>query len=199
MSTKQTYPLTITDHCFFFFSTLFLSFFLSFHHSGTSNNGNEAWAYLYATLCFFGGIAITAVFDAVLHHIQGKIFQHKSSSQQLEKEQQQDSQDQLKVDKCCDSHSKNKTRTASDTSSVTDHANVDIEQPAVHEDDDRIARESSQAAPAGDNNGDQLVGHGGHLIATLYQNQEEPNVHDSRALIHMGIFAGIALAFHVRS
>lgn len=170
----------------------------------TNINSDEAWAYLYATLCFFGGIAITAVFDAVLHHVQGKVFQHKSSSssssspQHVEEEEQKQASHQMKDHKQQQNGSdSDKTRTASDTSSVTDHAHVDVDV-----DDDGITRESSQVAPTGEddgNNGDQVVGHGGHLIASLYQNQEENNVHDSKALIRMGIFAGIALAFHVRT
>lgn len=39
------------------------------------------------------------------------------------------------------------------------------------------------------------VGHDGHMVAAMYNQQAA----DARALIRMGIFAGIALAFHVRS
>lgn len=45
---------------------------------------------------------------------------------------------------------------------------------------------------------DDAVGHGGHLIASLYNQDAQNNDHDSAKLIRMGIFAGIALAFHVR-
>lgn len=40
---------------------------------------------------------------------------------------------------------------------------------------------------------DRGLGHDGHMVADMYEN--EPN--SSKALIRMGIFAGIALAFHV--
>lgn len=38
------------------------------------------------------------------------------------------------------------------------------------------------------------VGHEGHMVANVYTQSKQ----DSKALIRMGIFAGIALAFHVR-
>lgn len=40
---------------------------------------------------------------------------------------------------------------------------------------------------------DQNVGHDGHMVAEIYQQ----HTNDVRALIRMGIFAGIALGFHV--
>lgn len=43
---------------------------------------------------------------------------------------------------------------------------------------------------------DHGVAHGGELIASIY-NQDGEDVQDAGSLIRMGIFAGIALAFHV--
>lgn len=212
--------------CIFYSFSLFI-FIIIYHQKLTKKRKNSpgkdgAWAYLYATLCFFGGIGITAIFDAVLHFIQGKVFQHKSSSsssqqkdQGVQVEKEEDEEDDDDDNGNCDSDSKTKTRTGSDSSSVTDKGHVvDVEQPPVRstttrrgavediDDVDYITRQSSISRAefqTADNNSDHVVGHGGHLIASLYENQEENHTtHDSRALIRMGIFAGIALAFHVR-
>ena len=67
--------------------------------------------------------------------------------------------------------------------------------------DNRISNANAQLAGSIDRDGalleDSVVGHGGHLIAAMYNEQRVNEHQDSKALIRMGIFAGIALAFHV--
>lgn len=137
------------------------------------------YAYLYATLCFFGGIAITALFDQLLH-----AFQHWLTHHRRKKANRQNDLDAA--------------NSSSEDDTSTEPCNRhDVERPRLpHEPIEINVDTSSVGEPA---EIDEHAGHGGHLIASLYtQNaQEEGQGHDLAALIRMGIFAGIALAFHV--
>lgn len=95
------------------------------------------FAILYATLCFFLGIAITAAFDKLIHVLQRKYFSKKK-----------------------------KTKEADSTVKVDEEAGEKEVQPSGNEE--------------------------GDLIASIYTEDS-----DSSKLIRMGIFAGLALAFHV--
>lgn len=92
----------------------------------------------------------------------------------------------------------------SDADSKTDgNDNSDIERPSTHCEEyqpyqnDDVGISPDHPNPDDDNHiVESNVGHGGHLIASIYDQHDDS--HDTSALIRMGIFAGIALAFHVR-
>lgn len=139
---------------------------------------------MYATLCFFGGIAITFFFDCALHLIQHWLVRRKHVKTAIT--------------------SNNAPADISPVSSVSDsspcpHESSDIERPSVNCDrcSDRDEINQVETSPPCDEEDlvDSAVGHGGHLVAAIYN--EHAATEDTAALIRMAIFAGIAIAFHV--
>lgn len=146
-------------------------------------NRDANYAYLYATLCFFGGIAFTAVFDKVLH-----VCQHL-----LEKRKATKNKDRVNSD---DGSPDSNPSSSEDDVSTEQVAVQDIEQGGTAHESEESAEIVAKVLPHGEPvEIDHVVGHGGHLIASIYN--QNSKTHDSAALIRMGIFAGMALAFHV--
>lgn len=116
-----------------------------------------SYAYLYATLCFFGGVLITAIFDVCLHLFEKWIGARKAKKEAILPNTNYPSLDQQP------------------STNTTDGGNPQNDQDEPLE-------------------VDHEVGHDGELVANIYNNHG----HDAKALIRMGIFAGIALGFHVR-
>lgn len=128
------------------------------------------FAYMYATLCFFGGLFLTFLFDRALHAFEAWAGKRKAK-------------------KLTSSPS---TRNVSPTLPWTSQ---DIEGQ-------KQSSSSSSSVHSASNRGQDEaiefvhdIGHDGQLVASLYEQQQEKS---AQALIRMGIFAGIALAFHVR-
>lgn len=138
---------------------------------------DAGFAYLYATLCFFAGMAITWLFDRALHALQ-----HAFTSKRAPEAQKGTAQDNGAIDKLNYSNS-------ADTSSGAAAADIDKIESQVDNQTKQNGGAIDEAVEV-----DPVVGHGGHLIASLYD--ESADNQDSSALIRMGIFAGVALAFH---
>lgn len=146
------------------------------------------YAYLYASLCFFAGIAITFVFDVVLHVVQKWLMRRTNA----------------KIAASIEQSANDTSPVTSDADSKTDvNDNSDIERPSIGCEGYQPYHDGDGPTPIADPNADgddriveSNVGHGGHLIASIYDQHDAS--HDTGALIRMGIFAGIALAFHVR-
>lgn len=128
------------------------------------------YAYLYATLCFFGGILITYAFDQALHCVEHFLTRRKGKSKSptsISKDHQTPPEERTPP-------------------SASDELEMDVE-------DSHPARRPSETRADDSIDMDDAVGHDGHMVANIYENHG----HDGKALIRMGIFAGIALAFHV--
>eukprot|EP00177_Eucheuma_denticulatum_P004276 GFKZ01007757.1.p1 GENE.GFKZ01007757.1~~GFKZ01007757.1.p1 ORF type:complete len:396 (+),score=50.00 GFKZ01007757.1:100-1188(+) len=146
---------------------------------------DERFAYLYATLCFFGGVLITYLFDIALHHIDHLLGKRKAR------------------------------KAAPDpvflNSTEPTPSNLAPSPPSNHLPSNRsfqdVEDQNSTSSPSSNNvnpqpipntaldnplHVDEEYGHDGHMIASIYENHSQ----DTRALIRMGIFAGLALAFH---
>lgn len=118
----------------------------------------HSYAYLYATLCFFGGILITAIFDVCLHLFEKWIGARKAKKEAILPNANYPSLDQ---------------------------------QPSTNNElDTRSQNDQDEPLEL-----DHEVAHDGEMVANMYANHS----HDAKALIRMGIFAGIALGFHVRN
>ncbi|CAN8070404.1 unnamed protein product [Agarophyton chilense] len=144
----------------------------------------ENLAYLYATLCFFGGILITYLFDMSLHLFEDWISQRKHAS--LEKKQAIQRNSDIKDTQSSSQESLPPvTQPVSNVLQGDDQESSDIVLP--------VFQEPSLSEPRDEHvKIDPHVGHDGHMVADMYQ----AHSHDPKALIRMGIFAGIALAFH---
>lgn len=126
-------------------------------------------AYLYATLCFFGGIVITWIFDQLLHVYERCIAKRSRK----------------KNPKYEDSPIEDSTDTPPIVENPTNPS--DVEGQAEPQATPETPRDERMVI-------DHNIGHDGEMIAAMYENEDQ----DSKALARMGIFAGIALAFHVR-
>eukprot|EP00178_Gracilaria_changii_P027867 TRINITY_DN924_c0_g2_i2.p2 TRINITY_DN924_c0_g2~~TRINITY_DN924_c0_g2_i2.p2 ORF type:complete len:228 (+),score=32.88 TRINITY_DN924_c0_g2_i2:2966-3649(+) len=146
----------------------------------------EELAYLYATLCFFGGILITYLFDISLHLFEGWISRRRISSQEKNKAVDSDS------DKEDERSSSGKPLPLVPAPVSKSPHNGDLPSS------DAVLPVFQPTSPTEPEDEpveiDPHVGHEGHMVASVYQ----VHSHDPQALIRMGIFAGIALAFHVR-
>lgn len=119
---------------------------------------------------------ITAIFDRVLH-----AFQHWLGHRRREK--------------ITRSHPSDGAQSSSEDDASVDPCGHDVERPRLsHEPLEMPANTSSLGEPV---EIDDTVGHDGHFIASLYNQDAETQARESAKLIRMGIFAGIALAFHV--
>lgn len=129
------------------------------------------------------------MFDAVLHVVQRWLMRRTGAKLAASKHKQN----------------------ANDTSPVTSDADSkpdvndisDIERPSTHceeyqpyHNDDGPTPADDLITPVDTPIVESNVGHGGHLIASIYDQHEDS--HETASLIRMAIFSGIALAFHVR-
>lgn len=113
-----------------------------------------SYGYLYATLCFFGGVLLTYLFELALHAFERWLLARRSPT------------------------------------AAHDLEDVDAQSSSIAE-----SPRSSTNIVANENLSiDHDVGHDGEMVAEIYRMTED----DTRALTRMGIFAGLALAFHVR-
>ncbi len=105
---------------------------------------------MYATLCFFGGVLLTYLFELALHAFERWLLTRRTVSHDPE-----------------DVDSRSADAEAPKTSTVVENDRLSIEHD---------------------------MGHEGEMVAEVYRMTAD----DARALTRMGIFAGLALAFHVR-
>eukprot|EP00181_Compsopogon_caeruleus_P000633 CAMPEP_0184685272 /NCGR_PEP_ID=MMETSP0312-20130426/18314_1 /TAXON_ID=31354 /ORGANISM="Compsopogon coeruleus, Strain SAG 36.94" /LENGTH=366 /DNA_ID=CAMNT_0027139193 /DNA_START=181 /DNA_END=1281 /DNA_ORIENTATION=- len=145
---------------------------------------DDRMAYLYATLCFFGGLLITFLFEVLLH-----LFEKWAIRRSIARDGARGtSKTGVGRD---DSGSLQSTSTDScGGGQVCNHSDtVDIQDRDGREtlsDVDALPSDSHPVAMDGDGccNGD--------LVATIYTNTGK----DKRKLLRMAIFAGIAIGFH---
>lgn len=135
-------------------------------------------AYLYATLCFFGGVAVTALFDLALHYIP-RLFSRRSNTASV-KSAPGGAGDNVESKSPKGAAALGSSDESSGETNPTTKPNVDIEQPG------QVTHHHQEV---------DMVGHGGEMIASIYSAENRQN--ETSKLIRMGIFAGIALAFHV--
>ena len=126
-----------------------------------------------ASVCFFCGILITYIFEIILHRVQHYIAKRERTKESSDKPGD------------------------SDDSEDSEPVKLDLESQSGRPAHARPAPPSDEiSAPSPDAiEIDEEVGHDGYMVADIYRASED----DSKALIRMGIFAGIALAFHVSS
>lgn len=140
----------------------------------------DRFAYLYATLCFFGGAFITYIFDCLLHIVERRVLGPKKRTKATATVSSTDGSSHPIAHNAS-------TRGVDETPIAETHRAppTDVERQMMT--DDAIV------ATHGDHiTIDNEVGHDGHMIAEVYRDAE----HDPSKLIRMGIFAGLALAFH---
>lgn len=145
---------------------------------------NPRFAYLYATLCFFGGIGLTYLFDRGLH-----LFEHWVGARRTKK--------QAKASATDSDQTPPSGAVIPTTREAVPSPDVEGQQtsPVVGTGVQTSAAPSHAGGDAAEANRDidDDIGHDGHMVANIYENHG----HSPKALIRMGIFAGIALAFHV--
>lgn len=157
---------------------------------------------LRATLCFFAGIAITAVFDKILHVVQNRFFsKSQDSTKQNESKRQSDSnqtQQEGEVEVAVADGDVTSELANGRKGFTAAFRNVLLNgQRSGEGNDDVESQGGAQGAGSNNKSSDNMLGSGdgdgdGHMIAGMYDR------HMERAkLIRMGLFAGIALAFHV--
>lgn len=141
------------------------------------------FAYLYATLCFFAGVFVTFVLDRVLHYIEHCLVSRKAAKN-------------LSTSTSPNPFPTSSPKRADDKSVAVPPARAnDVERQITFHHDSSDTDVNPQPPTASEPIAiDDHVGHDGHLVASIYESNHE----NTRALIRMGIFAGIALAFHVR-
>jgi len=141
-----------------------------------SNLRRDGLAYLYATLCFFAGTVITYLFDIALHAFELWVVS-KNNNNNL---QQQDDADKA--------HDVENYAEDAQDDLVTDSNDADAIQQT------HTRRPRSNSIPRSEQHVDIVheMGHEGEMVATIYDMSNS----DSRLLTRLGIFAGIALAFH---
>lgn len=142
----------------------------------------ERYAYLYASLCFFGGIVITYLFDIALHFFENLISKKKAKRAST---------------KSALSTPTNSSPPDSASNSTIDAPRADPSVPYAQTHDVEANELTSQdhVQPQEPDEPIEIlhdVGHDGHMVAGIY----EEHGRDAKALIRMGIFAGIALGFH---
>lgn len=131
---------------------------------------------------------ITYLFDRILHVIQHRLARRKTAKSEP-KQTSDDSSDI--VANLEEGVVKPKPESTSPDTSDMDQPSENMKQ------ENSMGDEIEVAEPAPDGSEpieiEHQVGHDGHLVASLYEQHGD----DTSALIRMGIFAGIALAFHV--
>lgn len=153
-----------------------------------SDSFARRFAYLYATLCFFGGIFLTYLFDQLLHAVEH--FLGRRNGKRAAKS--------LSSGDRAPSTGETTPSTGTDTEPQPQPHDVEGQQQTAnvaHECEDADVEPVRPPETPVDEpmEIDDELGHDGHMVASIYENHS----HDSKALIRMGIFAGIALGFHV--
>lgn len=134
-----------------------------------------SFPYLYAALCFFAGILLTYIFEVCLHALEHWILQRKGSDSTSA------SLENAEAGRAGDVASEKDSSQSFTGDNTTGKANLENGSTPI-------------ATSVADGHVDGEIGHEGHLVAEVYR----MNPGDRRALTRMGVFAGIALAFHVR-
>lgn len=162
----------------------------------------EQYAYLYGTLCFFAGLALTRLFDEGLHLLQKRITRGGKRKDEptimvdVMQSVVESAVMEEAVSRPWSEESEGKDVEDPNTSrdgSSTETAAVEGTVPTVSTGEDNVTAEPSMNTSTTFDvlenrlDVDHSVGHDGHMVAEVYRE----TVHDSKRLARMGVFAGL--------
>mmetsp|Transcript_3666 Transcript_3666/g.6427 ORF Transcript_3666/g.6427 Transcript_3666/m.6427 type:complete len:362 (+) Transcript_3666:152-1237(+) len=142
------------------------------------------YAYLYATLCFFGGVLLTFLFDKALHS-----FEHWIARREADRGNEE-SHDVNSKDGDLERPVQNSSGEQREGCDPEAQVNNIVENGTGGQGEIQAVVEEVEGGRMSELIDDE-VGHDGRFIADLYSNGT-----DRKALARMGMFAGIAIAFH---
>ncbi|KAJ8906412.1 hypothetical protein NDN08_002905 [Rhodosorus marinus] len=176
---------------------------------------DEGLAYLYATLCFFGGLFLCWGLDALIHYID-----HKLVAKMKRKEEESQGEDEDLKDSLEQKDGENELPVSFAGDTLESAVSVDVETPSVPHASvpDELINSPEDAAEAearvtfssnnistdmpirtsSDSEAITIEAHEGEMLAALIEAEKDSKNtrEDKRKLARMGMFAALAIAFH---
>jgi len=174
---------------------------------------DEGLAYLYATLCFFGGIFLCWALDALIHYIDHKLVEKMKRKEAEAQDEEQDLKDSLGEEdgEMADPLSfpsealesavvSMDVETPTVTQASVPDAPIDFPEEAVEASVTFSTNNVASDMPirtSSDSEAIPIEAHEGEMLAALIEAENDSKTtNDRRKLARLGMFAALAIAFH---